>query len=465
MKTFAKVTGEDLAFFESILPGRVFSGGNVSSDYEHDEMTIYGLYAPEAVLLPQNTDEISAVLRYCCQKGIAVTPRGAGTGLCGGCVAVRGGIVLSTERMKRVLEVDEKNMTATVEPGVLLMEFPKALEGTGLFYPPDPGEKTATMGGNAMTNAGGMRAVRYGVTRDYVLGMEVVLSSGEILTLGGKNVKTSSGYSLIDLLVGSEGTLGILTKLTVKLIPEPKANISLLIPFDDLDTCIGAVPAVLGCGCEPTAVEFMEREVIACAETYLGKQFPDASADAYLLVRLDGASVEALRPAMDRLTDLALSIGARDVLLADTDERKESIWNARGAFLEAIKNSTTVMDECDVVVPRERIADFVRQSGQIGREAGVRICSFGHAGNGNLHIYVCKDAMEDQAWAKALEQVMDRLYAAARNLGGEVSGEHGIGHAKREFLRESLGETQMALMRGIKSVFDPAGILNPGKVL
>lgn len=465
MKTFAKVTGEDLAFFESILPGRVFSGGNVSSDYEHDEMTIYGLYAPEAVLLAQNTDEISAVLRYCCQKGIAVTPRGAGTGLCGGCVAVRGGIVLSTERMKRVLEVDEKNMTATVEPGVLLMEFPKALEGTGLFYPPDPGEKTATMGGNAMTNAGGMRAVRYGVTRDYVLGMEVVLSSGEILTLGGKNVKTSSGYSLIDLLVGSEGTLGILTKLTVKLIPEPKANISLLIPFDDLDTCIGAVPAVLGCGCEPTAVEFMEREVIACAETYLDKQFPDASADAYLLVRLDGASVEALRPAMDRLTDLALSIGARDVLLADTDERKESIWNARGAFLEAIKNSTTVMDECDVVVPRERIADFVRQSGQIGREAGVRICSFGHAGDGNLHIYVCKDAMEDQAWAKALEQVMDRLYAAARNLGGEVSGEHGIGHAKREFLRESLGETQMALMRGIKSVFDPAGILNPGKVL
>ena len=465
MKTFAKVTGEDLAFFESILPGRVFSGGNVSSDYEHDEMTIYGLYAPEAVLLAQNTDEISAVLRYCCQKGIAVTPRGAGTGLGGGCVAVRGGIVLSPERMKRVLEVDEKNMTATVEPGVLLMEFPKALEGTGLFYPPDPGEKTATMGGNAMTNAGGMRAVRYGVTRDYVLGMEVVLSSGEILTLGGKNVKTSSGYSLIDLLVGSEGTLGILTKLTVKLIPEPKANISLLIPFDDLDTCIGAVPAVLGCGCEPTAVEFMEREVIACAETYLGKQFPDASADAYLLVRLDGASVEALRPAMDRLTDLALSIGARDVLLADTDERKESIWNARGAFLEAIKNSTTVMDECDVVVPRERIADFVRQSGQIGREAGVRICSFGHAGDGNLHIYVCKDAMEDQAWAKALEQVMDRLYEAARNLGGEVSGEHGIGHAKREFLRESLGETQMVLMRGIKSVFDPADILNPGKVL
>ena len=356
-------------------------------------------------------------------------------------------------------------MTATVEPGVLLMEFPKALEGTGLFYPPDPGEKTATMGGNAMTNAGGMRAVRYGVTRDYVLGMEVVLADGEILTLGGKNVKTSSGYSLIDLMVGSEGTLGILTKLTVKLIPEPKANVSLLIPFEHLEACIQAVPEVLACGCEPTAVEFMEREVIACAETYLGKQFPDASSDAYLLVRLDGASPEALRPMVDRLTDVALELGAQDVLLADTDERKESIWNARGAFLEAIKGSTPNMDECDVVVPRDRIAAFVKHSVSIGREEGVRICSFGHAGDGNLHLYICQDGLKDAVWTDVVERVMERLYAQARELGGEVSGEHGIGHAKRAFLLESAGERQIDLMRGIKAVFDPNGILNPGKVV
>ena len=465
MKGYAKVGAEDLAYFEEVMPGRVLSGAEEMSDYEHDEMTIYGLYRPEAVLLAQSAEEISAVMRHCNARRIAVTARGAGTGLCGGCVATAGGIVLSTERMKRVLEVDGKNMTATVEPGVLLMEFPKALEGTGLFYPPDPGEKTATMGGNAMTNAGGMRAVRYGVTRDYVLGMEVVLASGEILTLGGKNVKTSSGYSLLDLMVGSEGTLGILTKLTVKLIPEPGANVSLLIPFADLESCIGAVPAVLGCGCEPTAVEFMEREVIACAEEYLGKQFPDSSADAYLLVRLDGESREGLKAGMERLTDLALRIGAKDVLLADTEERKESIWNARGAFLEAIKNSTSEMDECDVVVPRERIPAFVRRSGEIGREAGVRVCSFGHAGDGNLHIYVCRDDMESQAWEAAVRQVMDGLYEAARSLGGEVSGEHGIGHAKRRFLRESLGETQLALMRGIKNVFDPNAILNPGKVI
>ena len=463
--SFNHVTEADLKYFRELLPGRVFSGEEISTDYDHDEMTIYGHYMPEAVLQALTTEDVSAVLRYCNEHNIAVTPRGAGTGLCGGCVAIHGGVVLSTEKMKKVLEVDVKNMTATVEPGVLLMEFPKALEGTGLFYPPDPGEKTATMGGNAMTNAGGMRAVRYGVTRDYVLGMEVVLASGEVINLGGKNVKTSSGYSLIDLMVGSEGTLGFLTKLTVKLIPEPKVNLSLLMPFDDLDACIGAVPAVLGCGCEPTAVEFMEREVIACAETYLGKQFPDTSADAYLLVRLDGPSAEALKPAMDQLTDLALSIGAKDVLLADTDERKESIWNARGAFLEAIKGSTPEMDECDVVVPREDIPAFVRKSVEIGRKIGVRICSFGHAGDGNLHIYACKDDLADEVWEKAVEQVMDELYIAAKEMGGEVSGEHGIGHAKKGFLAESMGETQMNLMRGIKAAFDPKGILNPGKVV
>lgn len=465
MSMFKKVDAADLNFFEGLLPGRVFSGEAISTDYDHDEMTEYGHFLPEAVLQALSTEDVRAVLRYCSEHNIAVTPRGAGTGLCGGCVAIHGGVVLSTEKMKKVLEVDTKNMTATVEPGVLLMEFPKALEGTGLFYPPDPGEKTATMGGNAMTNAGGMRAVRYGVTRDYVLGMEVVLASGEVITLGGKNVKTSSGYSLIDLMVGSEGTLGFLTKLTVKLIPEPKVNTSLLIPFDSLDKCIEAVPSVLGCGCEPTAVEFMEREVIACAEEYLGKQFPDTSANAYLLVRLDGASDGALKPMIDLLTDVALCLGAKDVLLADTDERKESIWNSRGAFLEAIKGSTPSMDECDVVVPRDRIADFVKKSVEIGRKLKVRIRSFGHAGDGNLHIYACQDELPEAEWKKIVEQVMDELYTAARALGGAVSGEHGIGHAKRDFLCESMGQTQMTLMRGIKAAFDPKGILNPGKVV
>ena len=465
MKKFSPVTEADLVFFREVMPGRVFSGEEISTDYDHDEMTEYGHYLPEAVLQAETAEEVSRILAYCNEKRIAVTPRGAGTGLCGGCVALHGGVVLSTERMKKVLEIDRRNMTATLEPGVILMEFPKYLEDTGLFYPPDPGEKTATLGGNIMTNAGGMRAVRYGVTRDYVLGMQVVLADGSILELGGKNVKTSSGYSLIDLMIGSEGTLGILTRLTVKLIPEPKINLSLLVPFDDLDACISAVPQVLGCGCDPTAVEFMEREVISCAETYLGKQFPDSSADAYLLIRLDGASREALQPSIDILTELLLSIGAKDVLLADTDERKESIWNARGAFLEAIKNSTSTMDECDVVVPRDLIPAFVRHSMEIEKETGVTIRSFGHAGDGNLHIYACRENMPEESWKKAVTEVMDRLYAEAEKMKGAVSGEHGIGHAKRKYLEQSLGERQMQLMRGIKQAFDPNGILNPGKVV
>lgn len=465
MKPFKTVDQLDIAFFETLMPGRVFFGDTISEDYDHDEMTEYGHYMPDAVLQALSTEEVSVALRYCNDRHIAVTPRGTGTGLCGGCVAKYGGVVLSTEKMKRVLEVDTLNMTATLEPGVLLMEFPKALAGTGLFYPPDPGEKTATMGGNAMTNAGGMRAVRFGVTRDYVLGMEVVLADGTVLSLGGKNVKTSSGYSLIQLMIGSEGTLGFLTKLTVKLIPEPKVNLSLLIPFDDLEKCIGAVPAVLSCGCEPTAVEFMERAVIQSAETYLGKQFPDISADAYLLVRLDGASADALRPSVVALTDLLLSLGAKDVLLADTEERKASIWNARGAFLEAIKSGTPSMDECDVVVPRDRIALFVKKSIEIGKQQGVRICSFGHAGDGNLHIYACQDDLPDEGWQKKAHAVMDGLYAQAKALGGEVSGEHGVGHAKRAFLEESLGSRQVELMRRIKKAFDPNGILNPGKVI
>jgi len=465
VKPFKAVDADDIAFFEELLPNRVFSGDMISEDYDHDEMTEYGHYMPEAVLRALTTEEVSAVLKYCNERNIAVTPRGTGTGLCGGCVAKDGGIVLSAEKMKKVLEVDAPNMTATMEPGMLLMEFSKALIGTGLFYPPDPGEKTATMGGNAMTNAGGMRAVRYGVTRDYVLGMEVVLADGTVLNLGGKNVKTSSGYSLLNLMVGSEGTLGFVTKLTVKLIPEPKVNLSLLIPFDDLNKCIEAVPAVLACGCEPTAVEFMGREVIRSAETYLGKQFPDTGADAYLLVRLDGASTDTLQPSVAVLTDLALSLGAKDVLLADTDERKESIWNARGAFLEAIKSSTPGMDECDVVVPRDRIALFVEKSIEIGKKQGVRICSFGHAGDGNLHIYACQDELSEDVWQKKVQAVMNALYQEAHTLSGEVSGEHGVGHAKRAFLLDSLGSRQIELMRGIKKVFDPNGILNPGKVV
>lgn len=466
MPELNRLTQEDIQYFVSILGAdRVLTDGAVSEDYAHDEMTEYGSFAPEAVLLPRTTEEVSAILRHCNARRIGLTPRGAGTGLCGGCVPIHGGAVLCLSQMKKLVEVDSVNMTATVEAGLLLMEFNKLLEGSGLFYPPDPGEKSATVCGNIMTNAGGMRAVRYGVTRDYVLGMTIVLADGTVQHLGGKTVKTSSGYPLMQLLCGSEGTLCVLTEATVKLIPEPRASLSLLAPFDSLPSCVEAVPQVLGSGCEPTAVEFMEKEVIEAAETYLGKQFPDKSADAYLLLRLDGASSALIEPRLESVTDLLLSLGAKDVLLADTDERKMSIWDARGAFLEAIKNSTPSMDECDVVVPRSLIADFVALSQEVSRQYSLRIRSFGHAGDGNLHLYLCQDGNENAVWQKKRAAAMDALYAAARSMGGEVSGEHGIGHAKVPFLKQQAGDTQMALMRGIKHAFDPKGILNPGKVV
>ena len=460
MNRFQRVEEKDIVYFKGLLHDRALAGEKIPEDYGHDEMTEYGQFMPDVLLLAETEGEVRSVLQYCNHRHIAVTPRGAGTGLCGGCVPTLGGVVLSTERMNRVLEVDCVNMTATLEPGVLLMEFPKALEGTGLFYPPDPGEKSATLGGNIMTNAGGMRAVRYGVTRDYVLGMRVVLAGGELLELGGKVIKNASGYSLLDLMIGSEGTLGVLTQFTVKLIPEPKENVSLLVPFDDLDRCIEAVPRILACG-EPTAVEFMEKEVITAAEEYLGKQFPNKNADAFLLIRLD----DAVPGTLEEMASLLEECGAKDVLLADTDERKESIWDARGAFLEAINSSTSSMDECDVVVPRRHIAAFVKKAADLGNNLRIRICSFGHAGDGNLHIYACKDQLSDEQWEEKRETFMKTLYKEAMALGGQVSGEHGIGHAKVPFLRERVEETQWRLMQGIKSLFDPEGILNPGKVV
>lgn len=462
---YKKLDEEDISFLKSISsPKRIYTAGEINDDYTHDEMPEYGKFMPEVVIEVINTLEVSAVMKYAYDNNIPVTPRGAGTGLCGGAVPINGGILLSMTRMNRILEVDEQNLTVTTESGVLLMELAKTVLESGLMYPPDPGEKSATIGGNVMTNAGGMRAVKYGVTRDYVRGMELVLPNGEILEFGGKVAKNSSGYSLKDLIIGSEGTLGIVTKLILKLVPAPKKAISLLVPFNSTEECIETVPKIIRSKAVPTAVEFMQKEVIEAAEEYLGKKFPDKSADAYLLLTFDGNSVEEIEGIYDSVARICLESGAVDVLISDTEERQESIWSARGAFLEAIKASTPEMDECDVVVPRDKFAVFVKFVSELERRFGVRIRSFGHAGDGNLHIYVCRDNLDSFSWYEKCGKVMKEMYDKAAELEGQVSGEHGIGHAKRPFLRESVGESYMELMRSIKLVFDPKCILNPGKV-
>ena len=443
-------------------PSRAIVGENIGEEYSHDELGSLRV-APEIVIKAMSTEEVSRVLAYAKRELIPVTPRGAGTGLVGAAVPAMGGIVLDLSGMNRILELDKDNLTVTVEPGVLLMTLAAFTEENDFLYPPDPGEKTATIGGNISTNAGGMRAVKYGVTRDYVRELEVVLADGQVLTLGGKVVKNSSGLALRELIVGSEGTLGVVTRATLKLLPLPKVSISLLVPFPTLKNAIDAVPEIIRSKAIPTAIEFMSREVILASETYLGTRFPDSSADAYLLLKFDGNSKSEVETDYSKVAETCLALGAIDVFIMDTEERSGSVWKARGAFLEAIKNSTTEMDEVDVVVPRSAVNEMVTYTDSLQEKIGIRIRYFGHAGDGNLHIYVLRDELDETEWKQKLNTAMRMMYDKAQELCGQVSGEHGIGHAKMEYLEASLGKTPLAIMQGIKKVFDPNGILNPSK--
>ena len=461
---YKEVTKEDIAALAAMTDAsRVLSGDGISDDYSHDELGTVSA-KPSVLVRVLSTEEVSAVMRYANENHIPVVVRGSGTGLVGASVALEGGIMLETRLMNKILELDEENLTVTVQPGVLLMELAAFAESHDFLYPPDPGEKSATIAGNISTNAGGMRAVKYGVTRDYVRGLTVVLPSGEIVRLGGKVVKNSTGYSLLNLMIGSEGTLGVITEATLKLVPLPKATVSLLVPFVSAAAAIGTVPEIIKSRASLTAIEFFERETILFAEEYLGKKFPDTRYPAYLLLTVDGSDRAGVEKELGSVADLCMARGAADAFLVDTDERKDSVWKARGAFLEAIKASTSEMDECDVVVPRSRVADFIGYTHELAGELGVRIPSFGHAGDGNLHVYICRDGLSDADWTETLREAFRRMYGKAAELSGLVSGEHGIGYAKKEYMRDVVGDTQLDLMRGIKAVFDKNNILNPGKL-
>jgi glycolate oxidase len=455
----------DLVFIRSVINDndRILYAEDINEEYSHDELSGTESY-PDVVVKVTSAEEVAKIFKYANEQHIPVTPRGAGTGLVGSSVAIEHGIMIDTSLMNHFLELDEENLTLTVEPGVLLMELSAYVEAKGLFYPPDPGEKSATIGGNISTNAGGMRAVKYGVTRDYVRGLEVVLPNGSIVEFGGKIVKNSTGYAMKDLIVGSEGTLGIITKAILKLLPLPKKAISLLVPFPTLEQAIRTVPLIIKSKAIPTAVEFMEREVIMDSEQYLGTKFPDNSADAYLLLRFDGNSTEEIEKSYDSVAQICLEQGAVDVLISDTDERNDSIWKARGAFLEAIKGSTTYMDEVDIVVPRNRVNEMVEYTHALQKEIGIRIKSFGHAGDGNLHAYILKDDLGEVEWEHKMNLAMEKLYARGRELQGQVSGEHGIGFAKKPYMKEAINPEVIGIMSGIKKAFDPNNILNPRKV-
>lgn len=464
MNMFSAVTKEDIAHLAGLTaPERVLTGEQISEDYSHDELG--GVQRlPDVLVRAESTEEIAGMLGYLNERRIPVVVRGSGTGLVGAAVALHGGVMIETLAMNQILELDAENLTVRVQPGVLLMDLAAYCEEHGFLYPPDPGEKSATIGGNISTNAGGMRAVKYGTTREYVRELTAVLPTGEIIRTGGKVVKNSTGYALKDLLVGSEGTLAVITEAVLRLIPLPEITVSLLVPFPSIRAAIETVPKLIRSRTALTAIEFMERDTILYAEDYLGKRFPDTKTPAYLLLTADGNDRESIDGALSEVAEICLENGAFDAYIVDTEERKASVWTARGAFLEAIKASTSEMDECDVVVPRNRIADFVLYTHEVAAQLQVRIPSFGHAGDGNLHVYICRDGMEKTLWQEKLREAFVLLYDRAREMGGLVSGEHGIGFAKKAYLAETVGEAQIRLMRDIKAAFDPNGILNPGKL-
>jgi len=461
---YHKLTADDIEkLIEIVGKENVLVEGDISLDYAHDELgTVEKM--PEAVVRVNTTEQVSGIMALAWEKVIPVTVRGSGTGLVGAAVPVCGGILLETTKMNRIIELDRDNMTVTVQPGVLLMELAAFVEENDFLYPPDPGEKSATIGGNISTNAGGMRAVKYGVTRDYVRALTVVMPNGEVVKLGANVAKNSSGYSLKDLVVGSEGTLCIITEAVLSVIPLPKVSVSLLVPFSDMKSAIEAVPKIFRSKVTPTAIEYMSRDTILFAEDFLGKKFPDKKNEAYILLTFDGNTEAQVNEELKIVAELCLEIGAVDAYIVDTEERKKAVWSARGAFLEAIKASTTEMDECDVVVPVNRIDTFIRFTHDLANRKGVRIPSFGHAGDGNLHIYICKDQLSDSRWKIVLQDCFDEMYQKAEELGGLISGEHGIGYAKKDYLKNQLGDCPIDIMKGIKKVFDEKNILNPEKV-
>ena len=434
--------------------------------YAHDELP--GLFfLPEAVVKPGSTREVSAIMKLADELCFPVTPRGLGTGLSGGALAVEGGIVLSLERMNKILEIDAANLMAVVQPGVITGELHKEVEAKGLYYPVDPASlDSCSIGGNIAENAGGPRAVKYGITRDYVTGIEAVMPDGEIIRYGGKVVKNVTGYDLANLLIGSEGTLGIITEVTLKLLPLPACRVDLLVPFDGFRKAADTVASIItGKKIIPVVLEFMDRAGVKACEAFLGKELPFSDAAAQLIIGLDGASKEEVESQYEGIAELCLEMGAADVLVAETNQSKDRLWEARRCLLETLKAQSPVVEVEDVVVPRSKIPDLMEKVAAISARTGFKMVQWGHAGDGNVHIGVMKMDMDQAAWESGLDGVTGEIFAAAIELGGSITGEHGIGYVKRKFLSMSTGPAELRLMRTLKKAIDPKGILNPGKIL
>lgn len=463
--TFKKIDSTDVAHFGSIVGADfVLTDSESLSTFSHDE-TEDLKYFPEVVLKPNTTEQVAAIMLYCNQQQISVTPCGARTGLSGGSLPVCGGVALSTERFNSIIEIDERNLQATVEPGVINQIFQEAVQAKGLYYPPDPASKgSCFLGGNLAENSGGPKALKYGVTKDYVLNLEVVLPSGDIIWTGANVLKNSTGYNLTQLMVGSEGTLGVITKIVFRLIPYPTQDVSMLVPFRSSEKACEAVSAVFRAGITPSALEFMERDAIDWTMKFADISVPiEDDIQAHLLVEVDGNDMDVLFKDCERIAAVMEEYGCGEILFADSASQKDQLWRLRRAVGEAVKSNSIYKEE-DTVVPRAELPKLLRGVKQIGEKHGFSSVCYGHAGDGNLHINIVKGSMSDEAWNNDLTKGIRELFELTVSLGGTLSGEHGIGLVQKEYMDIAFSNTNLALQKGIKKLFDPNGILNPKKV-
>ncbi len=467
MKTYSKIGSEQLAFFQSVLGKEfVLTDGENLAKYSKDE-TEDLRFAPECVVKPRTPQEISLLLKYCNQHHIPVTTRGAGTGLSGGALPVFGGVVVSMERFNKILEIDERNLQATVEPGVINQVFQEAVKEKNLFYPPDPASYgSCFLGGNIAHCSGGPKAVKYGVTRDYVLNLEVVFANGEIAWTGANVLKNSTGYNLTHLLIGSEGTLGIVTKIVFKLIPMPQHTLVLLVPFFSAESACAAVSQVFKAGIVPSGMEFMERDAIDWVLKFMDHkpvQINDLH-QAHLLIELDGNNLEVLMAEAEKVAEVVQQFDCDEILFAESEQQKQNLWMMRRKVAESVKANSIYKEE-DTVVPRAELPRLLSGVKEIGNRYGFKSVCYGHAGDGNLHVNIIKGDMSDEDWNTKLTPGIRELFTLCVELGGTISGEHGIGYVQKKYMDIALNPTRIAFQKGIKNVFDPNHILNPGKII
>jgi len=469
---YKKLTNQTLEELKNIVgENNIILDREEMRDYSHDEFSLDWIRRfPEVVVKPGTTEEISRIMKLANQENFPVTPRGGGTGLCGGCVPVFGGVVLSLENMNKILEVDKDNLMAVVEPGVTLRDFYEKLEETGLFFPPHPGDESAYLGGIIATNAGGARTIKYGVVRDFIKGLEVVLPEGEVLELRGKIIKNSTGYNLLHLMIGSEGTLGIITRATIALIPPPRNVVTLIAPYDSLHDAIKTVPEMILNNIRPIAMEFIESDIIPLAEKMLGKKWPSNEGKAYLMLIIDGYTEDEVDRLSEAIIDICTANNVKDILVVESKEKQADILDIRSNLYEALKPDT--IEILDITVPCTEIVNHMDRVHEISEEYNVWLPTYGHAGDGNLHTHIMKcrkekgefKPLKGEEWREKYPEIRKLLHEDGIKRGGIISGEHAIGVVKKEYLPMALSQTHLKLLRGIKKLFDPDNILNPGKI-